>query len=694
MRYVLYRAPPSRHNGHLMAVFIEVARASIHKPGRTNVKELRSSSFLATVVVASAITIGAMILVPVTPAYAFTKGEGSGPNWCSTYGGKNLDNFKNIYACELTSKNPTAGETPFDSYPGFQCTELANRFLYNVTGNTIFNNAEVGGNFAALAAKAYSIPTGNSGTTNLPTAGDIISMWGGTSKQPEAGSDSHVAVVTNVTTVTSGWRIATLNQNDKSDTDGEDGINYITVTNDGKTWSFNSGFYGTFEWLKLATSVSGNWTATEAPLPANGVAADGSFLSSVACPSPSACVSVGGYTDSSMDQLAMILSRSGTSWMATEAPLPANAYSGSGISLSDLGSVACSSVTNCVAAGGYSNSSAVGEAFVVAGSGTSWKATAVQLPKNSISADNPPDISSIACPSAAKCVAVGDYTDSSDNSQGLLVTGAGSSWTATQALLPSNSGTAAALLTSVACASASVCAATGELTSSSSDMNGLLLTMSGSSWTATKAPLPKGAGKNANPTISSVACPSLTKCIAVGSYTDSSGNVQGLLETGLGSSWTANRAPLPPNGAGGSLSSVACPSTSACVAVGNYSNYTSGQGLVLTMSGSSWTAAEAPAPTNGATNPEVLPGAAIGCASTTQCVTVDSYLDSSSDWQGLLLSLSGSSWTAAEAPLPNGLSWNNIGPLSVGCASPLRCVAISNYFSSTAGIGVLLSMSG
>ena len=71
-------------------------------------------------------------------------------------------------------------------------------------------------------------------------------------------------------------------------------------------------------------------------------------------------------------------------------------------------------------------------------------------------------------------------------------------------------------------------------------------------------------------------------------YTDSSGNGQGLLVTGSGTSWTAAEAPLPANAAAdpvAGLTSVACPSASSCVTAGTYYGSGNHQGLLVTGSG-------------------------------------------------------------------------------------------------------------
>ena len=72
-------------------------------------------------------------------------------------------------------------------------------------------------------------------------------------------------------------------------------------------------------------------------------------------------------------------------------------------------------------------------------------------------------------------------------------------------------------------------------------------------WTAAEVPLPANATGDASAPDSmastSVACPSASSCVTAGAYYDSSGNIQGVLVTGSGTSWTAAEAPLPANAA-------------------------------------------------------------------------------------------------------------------------------------------------
>ena len=199
---------------------------------------------------------GVLVTLTSQTAGALSPGEGSGTGWCGAYGGTNLGSYDNIYACY----GPSAPPTPFNpGYGGFQCTELANRYLYNVKGDTVFGGSLVGGNFVSTVSTQYGISTGSSGGSAMPVAGDIISMWGGSSGQPQDGDDTHVAVVTSV----SGGTITTLNQNDVSDSNGDNGFNTITVS--GSSWSFNGGYYTSFEWLNLASGISAPTISSVSP---------------------------------------------------------------------------------------------------------------------------------------------------------------------------------------------------------------------------------------------------------------------------------------------------------------------------------------------------------------------------------------------------------------------------------------------
>ena len=440
-------------------------------------------------------------------------------------------------------------------------------------------------------------------------------------------------------------------------------------------------------------SGTGPWAAVEAPLPGNATQPPG--LSHVACPS-STCAAAGYYADSAGNSHILVEWGSGSSWTPVDAPLPSDVIVGASNSLG-ITSEACAAGSSCVLAGIYDNSAGT-QGLLITGSGTSWAATKAPVPGNA--ATNPAvSINSVACPSAAFCIAVGTYTDSSGKQQGLLLTGSGSSWSATQAPLPGNAAaTAYTDLRSVACESASSCVAVGDYLDSSSTGQSLLITWSGTSWAPIEAPAPGPGGDPGGAGLESVAC-AATVCAAAGVYSDGSAAF-GLLVSGSGSTWTAAEAPLPADaGADPSptFTSMTCPAASACVAVGNYFDSSgspgSMQGLLLTGLGSSWTVAKAPLPAGAASNPDVQL-TSVACGSISACVVTGSYTVSSSSEPGVLLTGTGSSWTIVSPPVPaNANPANQTAFFYAGaCPSASTCVIAGAYTdSSGANQGLLLS---
>ena len=261
--------------------------------------------------------------------------------------------------------------------------------------------------------------------------------------------------------------------------------------------------------------------------------------------------------------------------------------------------------------------------------GSGWTPTEAPLPAGANSSPSA-DVTGVACPTAGSCVAVGSYTDASSNDQGVIDTLSGGVWTATKAPLPANA-SPDAILSAVACTSATACTAAGQYIDNSGHDQGLIETGSGTSWTATEAPLPAGA--NANPVVSiyilAVGCTSATACTIVGEYADNSGNQQGLIETGSGTSWTPTKAPLPAGAnanSGADLYAVACTSATACTAAGQYNDNSGQQGLIETGSGTSWTPTKAPLPAGANANP-VVSLSAVRCTSATACTIVSGYYD-------------------------------------------------------------------
>jgi hypothetical protein len=141
-------------------------------------------------------------------------------------------------------------------------------------------------------------------------------------------------------------------------------------------------------------------------------------------------------------------------------------------------------------------------------------------------------LTSVSCASAGNCTAVGNYVDSTrDSEQGLLLTET-STWAAgVEAVLPAGAGPSPELLLeSVSCASAGNCTAAGYYGDDLGQSPGLLLTETSGTWaTGVEPPLPANSATSPDVYLNSVSCAPAGSCAAVGLYADSSGNAQGLL---------------------------------------------------------------------------------------------------------------------------------------------------------------------
>jgi hypothetical protein len=263
-------------------------------------------------------------------------------------------------------------------------------------------------------------------------------------------------------------------------------------------------------------------------------------------------------------------------------------------------------------------------------------------------------------------------------------------WAASEALLPFNANAVPdAVLYSVSCPDTSTCVAGGEYTDTSGSRQALLTVKSGGAWKAAEAPLPDNAAGNPYAAVATVSCPSSTDCMAAGTYTDDSGQVQGLLLRWADGSWTPTEAPLPadattqgapftgpnPGPPGQGVIAVSCPAESECFAVGSYVVAGYYRGWLLSWSGGSWSAAEAPLPSNGASTPDALLFT-LSCPSTSECVAGGDYnstTGSTTSPDHVLLTWNGGSWTPQELPLTSS---GQLADSGLACPTTSACLNV------------------
>jgi hypothetical protein len=199
---------------------------------------------------------------------------------------------------------------------------------------------------------------------------------------------------------------------------------------------------------------------------------------------------------------------------------------------------------------------------------------------------------------------------------------------------------------------------------------------------ASHAPLPGNADSDPAVVLSQSACADSTSCVAVGSYQDADGAQQVLLETLSSGGWMPSEGALPDNAGAdpeAGLKSVSCPAPGTCEALGTYIDSEGNQqGLIDSLANGAWTPSPALLPSNAATNPDVQLNA-LACPAPTACVGVGSYdaNNTAIDQPPLIESLSGGSWTPSEGPLPVG---SGSGMLNgVSCPVAGSCVAVGAY---------------
>jgi hypothetical protein len=167
--------------------------------------------------------------------------------------------------------------------------------------------------------------------------------------------------------------------------------------------------------------------------------------------------------------------------------------------------------------------------------------------------------------------------------------------------------------------------------------------------------------------IGAVSCPAVGRCVAVGGSSALSWN---------GTTWTKDTLPKPPHPVG--LEAVSCTDATHCLAAGSYEANYNQYPFAERLSGSTWSVLP---------NPPAIAHASgtimgVACPSATACVAVgeDGATENGSGNQmPYATEWNGTSWRQTSIPVPPGYK-NPIGNLdSVSCESATDCTAVGFY---------------
>lgn len=254
--------------------------------------------------------------------------------------------------------------------------------------------------------------------------------------------------------------------------------------------------------LPEGRSVSG-WAYEPFPFIAE---ATSSFLTGVSCTTASACTAVGGYFNSSSDELPLAGRWNGAQWVQQSVPLPSGSVS------AGLGGVSCASARRCVAVGGPSGP------FAETWNGVVWTAVSTPVPHSL----NPGELYGVSCWSSSDCMAVGDYVNDHDHTVALTQRWNGTAWKFEK--VANAAGTAGGNLLGVSCPSARDCTAVGWYLRNGRQAP-LAEAWNGKRWAIQPTPKPSASGVRF-PQFDGVSCVK-SICTAVGSYSNSADSPKG-----------------------------------------------------------------------------------------------------------------------------------------------------------------------
>ncbi|MGO9874508.1 MAG: hypothetical protein ACLPVY_11970 [Acidimicrobiia bacterium] len=309
-----------------------------------------------------------------------------------------------------------------------------------------------------------------------------------------------------------------------------------------------------------------HWSILPAPTPV-GINVHAAFTS-ISCPSPADCRAVGSYDFISLfgpnpgTVKALMEHWNGKSWSLTANPTPPGAV------LWYLSAVSCVGATDCNAVGIYQTIIGQGDSRHLLAehwNGTRWSVVAIPSLSRAV-------LSAVSCSSASNCFAVGGQNGAYGTQQPLVEHWNGKSWSIIATPEPPT-GTFFQM-NAVSCRTDSDCTAVGYSEANTltyGTQQPLVEHWNGKDWSVVASPTPTNPNPVPGTALNGVTCPNATSCTAVGTaYTSASlpPSGQPLFEQWNGTKWSIVPSPIATSTTTTFADSVACPTTTSCIAVG------------------------------------------------------------------------------------------------------------------------------
>ena len=449
-----------------------------------------------------------------------------------------------------------------------------------------------------------------------------------------------------------------------------------------------------------AISTAPQWhSAKVATLPSGATGLPDGFLPALSCPSAGNCSAGGSYSDSKGNVQGLLLSEVKGVWKAPTRLVPPLAAAADP-SLT-INSLSCSTAGNCSAVGSFEDTHSNGQSFAANEVNGKWmRAREVTLPSNAGSSVQNSEIHSVVCWSRGNCSAIGSYLDNTTPTgyaQGFEVDEVRGSWqSARETVLPASINIDPyVVLNQVACTHAGNCAAVGSYISKDNATEGLILDEVRGVWkSAITAVLPGNASAYPSALLSEVSCASTNYCAALGTYTNVSGDVEGMTVTETRGTWARALSMVMPAGAAANphtffygFGGLACSSVGNCSAGGQYLVGTSTyEGFFINEVKGTWrTATELALPAGSQMAGKNGGVVAVSCRSAGNCSAGAAYVDGSSEYQALVVNEVGGRWeTGLKVTLPTGNNTVGVdgGVYGLICHAKGPCTATGSYLKT------------
>lgn len=361
-----------------------------------------------------------------------------------------------------------------------------------------------------------------------------------------------------------------------------------------------------------AQAASPKWSLA---LPQNSSVSQKNAMDGVSCVGPTFCFAVGGYYTGTNPTVKHTQTQqwNGSAWSVISSPN----VTGPTVLSNFLNGVSCVSKTFCVAAGYYTQTGSGQDQTLI----EQWNGHAWTIVTSADVAGVSNDLNAVSCLSATFCVAAGDTINTSFVNQTLIERWNGNAWSV---VASPNSSTQSNFLWGVSCSTKTFCMADGYYDTSSGEFT-LIERWNGLAWAVVSSPNHSGGASFPTDDLWSVSCVKKVSnfCMAAGHYLNSGFVKRTLVEKWNGTTWSVVRSPNTSSTQNDAwYSGISCPTTSFCMDT-TFSSPNTGNEQTVALEWNGTTFAIVPSADTSPTQDNRLQ--ATSCPTTTFCLAVGQY---------------------------------------------------------------------